>query len=976
MVNHVLPMRIIQCSILLLSLFVLASSCTTTKRKGDVSKIKKFYHNTTAQYNGYFNANELIEDALTQIDYSYEDNYNQLIPIYKWTEAPNIEQYYSSLDTAIKKVSVVASLHTEAKWTDDCYLLAGKAHYIKRDYEEAERTLEYVISEFDPTNPSSRFWEFRMDEIRKEKRDAKKEERKARKRKRKEEKKAREEPRKERKKERSRRKKARAKGKRVEPSLTEEEKKEQELAKLSKDVEESSNETKNALYEPSFDSDEYTKWGHEPAFKEGQLWLARTYIERDNFNNAQNLLRKLLYDEELDSELKELAFASMAELHLKRREFERAIPHLADALNVGSKRNQNARYAYLLGQLYQLVGNTKKSGEYYAEAGKLSNRYEMEFASKINQIKNEYFNGAETRAGSYDRIDKMIDDSKNYEYLDQLFFTKAQIAKEAGDMDEARKFLSLALENNTGNQTIVLEAYYTLGTYYFNQDQFDKAKLYHDSIMQVIPKSDPRYVKTRNRHKSLQIIDEQQQILAENDSALIIAEMSPEERQQLIEKRREKIQREKEQEQQQNQAVQKGSGPGYNGPVAGSKPSDFFAYDPQKVRRGQNEFQSKWGDRALQDDWRRNSKSSTEVEFEESGQQERDGARETQDSKLLGEELLGDYPKTRLEKSAVRQEVVDAMYALAVVYRERLQRPDLAVLLLEDLVKRFPRSTKEIEALYSLILSYRDVGDQEKEKKFTDMLIDRYPQSKFARIVQDPDFINELQQEEKKLENHYQKTFLSFESGNYERAKSLAEQGMRMNVTDESYMPKFMMIKAMCAGKVEGREAYTQELTALVKTYERSDEAARAREIIRFLGGSGSAFVKTEGQMGDFKTEDDKLHYVLAVLYNSRELDMNRCKISVSDFNKEYYSLKKLAVSNIFLDLNSGIPLIIVRSFENKADAMKYYQTVKQESDNFLPEKADYDLFAATQRNYRVILKQRTIEGYRPFFEEYYLRTD
>jgi len=189
-------------------------------------------------------------------------------------------------------------------------------------------------------------------------------------------------------------------------------------------------------------------------------------------------------------------------------------------------------------------------------------------------------------------------------------------------------------------------------------------------------------------------------------------------------------------------------------------------------------------------------------------------------------------------------------------------------------------------------------------------------------------------------------------------------------------MPKFMMIKAMTAGKLQGREAYTRELTNLVKTYERSDEAARAREIIRFLGGSGTAFVQTEGQMGDFKLDDDKIHYVLAVLYNSKDLDMNQCKISVSDFNREYYDLKELVVSNIFLDLNSGIPLVIVRTFENKADAMKYYQTVKQQDEDFLPEKAKYDLFAATQRNYRVILKQRTIEGYRPFFEEYYLRTD
>ncbi|NBC25177.1 MAG: tetratricopeptide repeat protein [Bacteroidetes bacterium] len=971
-------MRAITLQFLAFILFLVIFSCTTTKRKGEVSMIKKFYHNTTAKYNGYFNANELIKESLQQLEYSHEDNYNQLIPIHKWEATQQIERQYSTLDTAIKKVSVVVSLHTEAKWTDDCYLLAGKAHYIKRDYEEAERTLQYLVNEFDPSNPSSRFWEFRQDEIRKEKAKEKKEAREERRARKKAEKKARKKARKERRKERKRRIKARKKGKRVSPSKTKEEKKADELAEISQEVEKETESDRNALYEPSYDTDKYTKWGHEPAFKEGQLWLAKTYIARDNFNAAKNLLKRLLYDEKLDRDITELAHSSMADLHLKRRDYELAIPHLENALNVGRKRNQNARYAYLLGQLHQLVGNTKKSGEFYAEAGKLSNRYEMEFAAKVNQILNEYFNGFESLEDSYDRIDKMLSDSKNYEYADQLYFAKAKMAKESGDMLAAREFLAKALQNNSGNNTIVLEAYYTLGTYYYEQDEFRKAKLYHDSIMQVIPKSDPRYVKTKKRHKSLQIIDEQQQILAKNDSALIIAEMSVRERAELIEKRKAKMAA---QESKKQQSKQSSVSPGSQntGPVAGSKSSSFFAYNAQKVQRGLFDFKSKWGDRDLQDDWRRNS--STQDFSGDQSSSSNSGTKgsaqaESATQNLEDEEILGDYPKTQVEKAAVRQSMVDAMYTLAVAYRERIQRSDLAIDVLEDLVRRFPRSSKEIEALYSLILAYRDVGNSEREQEYKEILVDRYPQSKFAKIVQDPNFVDDLAQQEKKLENHYRKAYLSFESGNYKRARSLAEQGLRMNVTDESYMPKFMMIKAMTAGKLEGKEAYHQELTALVKTYERSEEAARAREIIRFLGGSGNAFVQTEGQMGDFKQDDEKQHYVIAVLYNSRELDMNQCKIKVSDFNREYYDLRELAVSNIFLDLNSGIPLIIVRSFENKTDAMKYYQTAKQEEQDFLPEKANYDLFATTQRNYRAILKQRTIEGYRPFFEKYYLRTD
>ena len=46
--------------------------------------------------------------------------------------------------------SVVVNLHREAVWTDDCYLLVGKAQYLKQDYESAEETLRYLTNEFSP----------------------------------------------------------------------------------------------------------------------------------------------------------------------------------------------------------------------------------------------------------------------------------------------------------------------------------------------------------------------------------------------------------------------------------------------------------------------------------------------------------------------------------------------------------------------------------------------------------------------------------------------------------------------------------------------------------------------------------------------------------------------------------------------------------------------------------------------------------
>jgi hypothetical protein len=55
---------------------------------------------------------------------------------------------------------------------------------------------------------------------------------------------------------------------------------------------------------------------------------------------------------------------------------------------------------------------------------------------------------------------------------------------------------------------------------------------------------------------------------------------------------------------------------------------------------------------------------------------------------------------------------------------------------------------------------------------------------------------------------------------------------------------------------------------------------------------------------------------------------------------------------------------------------MRYFNEVKDQK-NFLGESkkaVSKEYFAITQENYRRVLKNRTLEGYREFFEEKYLK--
>ncbi|MEO5906021.1 MAG: hypothetical protein ABIQ11_04810, partial [Saprospiraceae bacterium] len=64
--------------------------------------------------------------------------------------------------------------------------------------------------------------------------------------------------------------------------------------------------------------------------------------------------------------------------------------------------------------------------------------------------------------------------------------------------------------------------------------------------------------------------------------------------------------------------------------------------------------------------------------------------------------------------------------------------------------------------------------------------------------------------------------------------------------------------------------------------------------------------------------------------------------------------------------------LVLVRSFATKEKAMKYYETAQRNPQNFLPLNALYQIYPITQKNYREVIKSRSLDAYKTFFEDNY----
>ncbi|NND88644.1 MAG: tetratricopeptide repeat protein, partial [Flavobacteriaceae bacterium] len=933
-----------------------------------------------------------------------QDNYNKVLPVFEYVAADNPKAVAGNLDNAIEKVTIVKALHEVSDWVDDCYLLMGKAQFVKQDYESAEETLEYLRAEYNPEAMAKKARKGKKTKkgkkkkkkksVSKKKKSSKKKKKssaKSRKKKRKAANKAAKKRKKDgskKKKSSSSKKKTSTKEKTKEDTSDASEKRKKKKSKTSEDAAKqgsANNDDQLKLSEADAKGAKAGLLKRPPAFQEGQLWLARTYIERENYDEAQEILNSLAGDPNTLTTVKQELPPVMAHYYIKQKQYESAIRPLEQAISSAKKKQDKARYAYILAQIHQMGGRGEESYAFYEKAGSWSNSYEMRFSSKLNMVKNDYVNGRATADQVTKDLEKMAKDIKNEEYRDQIYYALADIALKRDKKPEAIAYLKQSLNFSTGNTAQSAEAYFLLADLYFEGQDFVNAKNYFDSTLQVLPKTDERYDRVSNYSKNLTEIAANIVIIEEQDSLLTISRMSDKEKEALAYQ----LQQQKEQERinklkaEANKPDDKfkgrsraatASSRGRSGNVA---PSTFFAYNDRSLKKGKKDFDKKWDDRPLDDNWRRSNRRG-------GGNLEEEFAVEEVPSGVLTDEdikkLLKDVPGSEAEIKAAEEKIIDAMFALGSLYRDRLELNSKTIEILEELNNRFPGNKHELDSWYFLYLAYTDIGNSAKARFYHDKIVEKYPETTYARVLLDPNFLESSKEEERRLNTYYNQTFLSFETGKYQDVTERAVKAVELFGPANTLQPRFALLNAMSQGNIQGKDAYVKELRSIISKYPDTPEQKRAREILRLLGATSTSIEDKEKVGGEnkktksetaFKLDDKKMHYVLVVI-NDKELSVNDAKNSLSDYHKEFHKLDKLRIAPVYIGTNRDAPVLVVRRFKSKALAMDYFDGVSKNQAAFLPDGTDFEVYPITQYNYRQVLKTKDLEGYKVFFKENY----
>ncbi|MEO8721377.1 MAG: tetratricopeptide repeat protein [Ginsengibacter sp.] len=105
---------------------------------------RKFAQNTTSHYNYFFNANNKINAVVEMARMATKDDYSQLIPYYSYS-LDNTAAQKNELDSVIYKATAGILLHDlRSNWVDNFYLLIGKAYYLRKDFDSASMTFQFI----------------------------------------------------------------------------------------------------------------------------------------------------------------------------------------------------------------------------------------------------------------------------------------------------------------------------------------------------------------------------------------------------------------------------------------------------------------------------------------------------------------------------------------------------------------------------------------------------------------------------------------------------------------------------------------------------------------------------------------------------------------------------------------------------------------------------------------------------------------
>jgi tetratricopeptide (TPR) repeat protein len=731
---------------------------------------------------------------------------------------------------------------------------------------------------------------------------------------------------------------------------------------------------------------------------EARLWLIHTLDQSDKFNlSATEVeLAHLMVNQGQVGKREHLSFynETIANHYIILKEYKEALPYLEKAIQYAQTARMRRRLQFITGQIYQHFEEWDKASEYYKILTKKNTTPEIEFNSLINLAKC-------SAAGSGDReiitrqLAKMLKEAKYEEFRDQIYYALYEVAKASENVEKEKEYLALSVATSVQNDYQKALSALTLAEMLFDEHDYEVSQAYYDTTLQALPRDYPNYDEINKRGIILGELVFNLLLIRNQDSLQMVADMSEDKRNALIDGIIQAIIEEERRQQEEDRRIAE---LGYRDPrdqqYGQQQTGGWYFYNPQAISMGRREFMRKYGNRKLEDLWIVSNKQSFNWGDDGSDMLGPDG--QPIDSSVLAvtdvkkrEYYLQFLPLTPEARYSSDSMIAIAYYNVGTIYREKLSECGRAVDAFGTLIERYPDTSLNKNLLlsyYFIIKCYDEMGDDANQNKYTNMLLRDFPNSDMARLIRDPDYYKDLMAKAKSIESLYEKTYLAYK-GNQYYLVLLNWEKAAAEFPDHELMPKFEYLRAMSSGKLESRDSTVAQLSRLVMKYPYSEVRPMAETVISALMGKPFVYNPddTTGSLASmpglgapetsiYKT--DKLNgRQFLVVYLPDPGDMSPLKIRFIDFNSDNYKMSNLTVNGIMM-MNGQNAVVTVGLFNNRETALSYYHHILSEQYIMLlaTKQEGAEVFLISEENYPIFYQDGNAKQYKEFFEKYYLQ--
>lgn len=707
------------------------------------------------------------------------------------------------------------------------------------------------------------------------------------------------------------------------------------------------------------------KLQHQPVHNEASLWVVHTLIAMEEYNTANTALTVIESDKKFPENLLGELYATEADAKIRQNDLAGAIEPLVKSIDETKDKATRARYHFILSQLYTQTDEPAKAIDELKTVISLKPDYKMDFYARLHLAELLSDNSGASGASTIKMLSEMLKQEKYKEFYSLLYNTIATLELQNNDTETAIEHLHLAVQTGDSDPLQKAVAYMRLGDINYTALEYLPAYGFYDSSLISLPRENERYNEIVLRRdglndlvKELRIIETEKKLqyfasLSDKELAAELAKMIPE-----------------------TESTETGEeflDNTTNTNTTTTAGSTFYFYDAGMRSRGFGEFKKIYGSRKLEDNWRRSDKSSNTNSEEEEQLMVVDTASagktiDLASSTITRDDIMASIPRTKEQLDVSNARIATALYNSGRIYKINFGNMEKAKTNFEENISVYPKNSLELQSMYQLYL----LSDGAKKTEYRNNILQNYPNSLFANIINDPDYITKKNNKDAAVVNYYNEAFANYEMDSINALVIMLQKTDSLFKTNP-LKPKFDMLNALVLAKQGRSEEFVTALQAIVKKYPKDEVGIKAKEILGAMGRDEKEEKKTEAAVAvNYTFKADEEQYFVAVI-NATGKDASVLKTSIANFNGVNYSLANLKISSLLLGKDKTI--IMVKAFKSVDDGMGYYNTISADtavSADVNEEELTY--FLISKSNYIQFYKSKDVDTYEVFFDDNYFK--